>query len=56
MTKTSAKVEKDRLNTVRGVASTSYPARYIYGRTESRMEGRTDGRSHIQAFIGYFLC
>ena len=26
------------------------------GRTDGRTDRRTDGCSHVQAFIGYFLC
>ena len=42
MTKTPAMFQRDRLKTVRGVASTNYPSDCVYGRTEGRTDGRTD--------------
>ena len=48
MTKAPAQFQKDWLKTVRGVASTSYPSHCVYGRTESRTEGRTHFNSLIR--------
>ena len=48
--KTPAKFQKDRLKTVRGVASTRYLCHCFWGRTESwtieQTNERTDGRTN----------
>ena len=42
MPKTPAMFQKDQYKTVRGVAPTSYPSHCVYGRTDSRNDGRTN--------------
>ena len=38
MTKTPVKFQRDRLKTVRGIASKNYPSHCVYGRTERRTD------------------
>ena len=52
MAKTTAKFKKDQLKTVGGVAPTRYPSHCVFGRTESRTDGRTHFNSPLRLTSG----